>query len=175
MEGGKRIIIVRHGKAGSEDTYDILHQIGAEQCSFLGKHLTREGFSFDKTFVAPRRRHKETVAAVGQEFSNFGEIEQDVKGLDGAPNGLIYTHGRRICQEDVPFQETLRKCESEVERNVKEHVYLITRVWSALHNVPELESKQDFQVRIKRELTRIAESEGSTFLGTSFFSFSIHS
>lgn len=56
------LILVRHGKASAftPDDYDALSPPGFAQARALGEHWAALGAKFDRVYVGPRRRHRET-------------------------------------------------------------------------------------------------------------------
>lgn len=63
------IILVRHGQANSgattEDEYDHLSPLGTRQGEALGTYLRSVGLTFDLAVHGSLRRHKSTLAAMG--------------------------------------------------------------------------------------------------------------
>ncbi len=67
------LCLVRHGQASADsDDYDLLSPIGEEQSHALGAHWATTGRSFDRVYVGPLRRHRQTYQAVAEEFRDHG-------------------------------------------------------------------------------------------------------
>ena len=67
------LCLVRHGQASAHSNdYDRLSPIGEEQSHALGRHWAETGRQFDRIYVGPLRRHRQTHQAVASEFSQRG-------------------------------------------------------------------------------------------------------
>ncbi len=78
-----RLVIVRHGQASflSED-YDRLSPLGWEQGRKLGAYWHRQGETWDRVIVGPRRRHRETWEAIAE---GYGEARSELPVADPDP------------------------------------------------------------------------------------------
>ncbi len=60
-----RILFIRHAQASfGTGNYDQLSKLGYLQANKLGIHLLKEGIRFDKIYVGPAKRHKQTLEQV---------------------------------------------------------------------------------------------------------------
>jgi len=69
------IVFVRHGQASfGTDDYDRLSPLGWQQARWLGEHLARDGWRFDRAIMGGMRRHRETASAMaeGLDLPEFG-------------------------------------------------------------------------------------------------------
>lgn len=67
------LFLVRHGQASVEgDDYDLLSDLGAEQCRELGRFWLELGLEFDRVVVGPRRRHRQSHDQVATLFRQAG-------------------------------------------------------------------------------------------------------
>lgn len=74
MRDMARLTLVRHAQASfDKDDYDQLSELGKLQASALGAHWVRESRSFDRAFVGPLRRHRETSEIVARTYASAGE------------------------------------------------------------------------------------------------------
>ena len=70
------IVFVRHGQASfGTDDYDRLSPLGWQQARWLGEHLARDGWHFDRAVSGNMRRHKETASAMAENL-NLPEFDQ---------------------------------------------------------------------------------------------------
>ena len=61
------IVFVRHGQASfGTDDYDRLSDLGWQQARWLGEHMARDGWRFDRAVSGDMRRHRETASAVAE-------------------------------------------------------------------------------------------------------------
>ena len=59
------LFLVRHGQASfMSDNYDQLSPLGETQARILGNHWAALGMRFDRVYVGPRQRHRQTHAAI---------------------------------------------------------------------------------------------------------------
>lgn len=75
---------MRHGQAsaGAAD-YDKLSERGHVQARKLGDHWATRGMTFDRVFVGPRRRHRETLEHVQAAYRDAGLALPDAVLLEG--------------------------------------------------------------------------------------------
>ncbi|MGB1449343.1 MAG: histidine phosphatase family protein [Flavobacteriaceae bacterium] len=68
-----KLIFFRHGQASiGAENYDVLSPKGWKQAQLLGDHLNAEKQLFDKIFVGPLARQKDTFKAVAQCYQEKG-------------------------------------------------------------------------------------------------------
>ena len=68
-----KLFFFRHGQASlGADNYDVLSDKGILQAQLLGEHLLSEKISFDKIFVGPLERQKDTFKAVQECYATQG-------------------------------------------------------------------------------------------------------
>jgi broad specificity phosphatase PhoE len=59
------LYLIRHGQAGFDQAdYDVLSPLGAVQSQRLGAYFVLAKLGLDRLYCAPRRRHRETTAAL---------------------------------------------------------------------------------------------------------------
>jgi len=65
--------VIRHAQASYfHDDYDQLSPLGHEQARRMGEHWAETGVRLDRVVVGPRRRHRETLAAVAEVYRERG-------------------------------------------------------------------------------------------------------
>ena len=68
-----KLFFFRHGQASlGAENYDVLSDKGRLQSQLLGEHLLRDHISFDKIFVGPLERQKNTFKAVQECYAAEG-------------------------------------------------------------------------------------------------------
>ena len=79
------LVLVRHGQANSaaqdEDGYDRLSDLGHQQARWLGDWLRSHDAPFDRVLTGSLRRHRETLAAMG-DLGADPEIDARLNELD---------------------------------------------------------------------------------------------
>lgn len=70
------ITLVRHGQAsfGSEN-YDQLSELGIQQSIWLGEHLKRLNYSFDRVVMGTMARHRQTAEGILRGLGSSLSIE----------------------------------------------------------------------------------------------------
>lgn len=67
------LTLVRHGQASLRgDHYDSLSDLGRDQARLLGAHWARLGVRFDRAWVGPRQRHRQTAVEVARAYADAG-------------------------------------------------------------------------------------------------------
>ena len=68
-----QIRFIRHAQASfGKANYDQLSEFGFEQSKELGKYLVKEKQHFDRIYVGPLRRQRETYETVKAEYQKAG-------------------------------------------------------------------------------------------------------
>lgn len=139
------ITLVRHGQANSgaqsEEEYDRLSELGAQQALWLGDHLRAHEPGFDRVLTGTLRRHKETAVAMG----DMGAAREEDPRLDemdyfNLGRALEDTHG-------VPFPGP---------EDFAAHVPQVMAAWHAAE-IQGNESFASFEARVTSVLHEAAE------------------
>ena len=163
----RRLIIVRHGEAsfGAQD-YDQLTATGKEQSQLLGEYLADRGMVFDRVYVGPKRRHRQTHDAVAAVYEKSGlpwPAPVETAGLDEH-------RGQSVLRQALP---QLREQDEEIRAAAdsilnptleSQHEYAkifqkVTRLWAR----GELESFgyetwPEFRHRVERAIDQMISS-----------------
>lgn len=68
-----QLVLVRHAQASFFGaSYDQLSPLGLEQARALGEHWAKHGVAFDRVYVGPRRRHRQTYDLVADAYRERG-------------------------------------------------------------------------------------------------------
>jgi broad specificity phosphatase PhoE len=79
------IYLIRHGQAGfGQADYDVLSPLGATQAEKLGGYLALAQLPVDTLWSAPRRRHRETAAAMREGAASAGGALPEVHSIPAA-------------------------------------------------------------------------------------------
>ena len=158
-----QLVLVRHAQASFFGArYDALSPLGHAQARALGEHWTTHGVCFDRVFVGPRQRHRETcevVAGVHRERALPWPAARTVEELD-EHHGIAVLKarlGRAAAAGDAlhPAEPgSLPAAEREQAVRHFAHQYTdVMRDWArgTIH-VPEVEPWTEFQARALRAL-----------------------
>lgn len=116
-----RIYLVRHGQAGTRDSYDSLSDLGRRQSRLLGEYFVTQGVRFAAAYTGAMSRQHQTAAEVSQAYAYAGACFPELQ-VDEAWNefdlGRVYREvAPPLAAEDAEFQrqyaevcEQARKC-----------------------------------------------------------------
>jgi broad specificity phosphatase PhoE len=76
------LYLVRHAQAAfGTDDYDRLTELGHQQSRWLGAYFADRGLAFDRVLSGTLRRHRETLAGVGETQPGLPTVEE-IEGLN---------------------------------------------------------------------------------------------
>jgi broad specificity phosphatase PhoE len=155
-----QLVLVRHAQASFFGaSYDELSPLGREQASALGEHWSRHGAAFDRVYVGPRRRHRQThdlVAAAYRERGLPWPEACDLPDLDEHHGLTVIKHqlGRQDLDNDALHPGEIGDGEREhAVRQFFRQFVEIMRDWSrGTISVEGVESWAEFRARTLRAL-----------------------
>ena len=162
------LIMVRHGQASfhSKD-YDQLSPLGIEQSRLLGIHWTENNLTIDRIFVGPRRRHQQTLDAVGSVYRERGLAWPDpveLAELDEHSGQHVLTRCLPgLIQHHPSIRELVSKIQKGVDVEQRDYLKLfqkVTRMWVRGElSAPELEAWHEFRTRVNGGLGKVTSHE----------------
>ena len=164
------LFLVRHGQASFHgDDYDQLSARGVEQSRQLGVHWAKLNLTFDRVYVGPRRRHRQTldaVAAVYRERGLHWPAPIELPELDEHSGQDVVTRSLPDLMQRDPIirglKEKFRKDSDTVQRDYLRVFQKVTRMWVRRElNLPDLEAWHEFRSRVQLGLTKITEAASS--------------
>jgi broad specificity phosphatase PhoE len=128
------VYLVRHGQAGTRDSYDSLSDIGRAQARLLGAHLARERVHFSTAIAGGMTRQGQTAAAVAAAYRDAGLPFPDVEtrrewnefDLDSVYRALA----PRLCQDDADFKSGYDEMRAELLAAAGDPSAAIHRRWT---------------------------------------------
>ncbi len=63
---------MRHGQAGTRDSYDSLSELGRRQARLLGEYFVSQGIEFTAAYVGAMSRQQQTAAEVVAAYADAG-------------------------------------------------------------------------------------------------------
>ena len=148
------LFLIRHGQASyGKDDYDQLSPLGEQQGARLGNYFARRQHSFDSVYVGPRKRHRQTYAAVrrGLQDSNLNLPEATyLPALDEHQCTEVLAHHREHLSATEASQSQASGSEAEA---LREYLRLFRRgslMWARgeLETPEGLEDWAIFRARI---------------------------
>ncbi len=102
------VYLVRHGQAGTRDSYDSLSELGLRQSRLLGEYFLSQGIEFAAAYSGAMLRQQQTAAEVSTAYTEAGVpfpgiiIDDDWNEFDLAQ---VYRQiGPLLCEEDPEFR-----------------------------------------------------------------------
>jgi broad specificity phosphatase PhoE len=155
-----QLVLVRHAQASFFGaSYDELSPLGREQAGALGEHWSRHGVAFDRVYVGPRRRHRQTYELVAAAYRERGlpwPEARDLPDLDEHQGIAVIKHqlGRQDLDNDALHPGEIGDGEREhAVRQFFRQFVEIMRDWSrGTISVDGIESWAEFRARTLRAL-----------------------
>lgn len=144
------LLLVRHGQAMN----DRLSETGREQARLLGRHWAEQGIRFDRVYVGPRNRHRETHDFAAGEYAKAGlswPEPDETRGLDEYPGFAVVS---RVHPDPVEDYRTLYR-------------HIVRRWVAGEIRFADLESWGQFRARVHEFLLPLAGAPGRTVAFTS--------
>ncbi|HYW91455.1 MAG TPA: histidine phosphatase family protein [Gammaproteobacteria bacterium] len=157
------LTVIRHGQASfGADDYDHLSELGERQSRALARHWLATGFSCQRVFVGPLRRHRQTWEAVVDELgAGAGRLPepQYLPELDEHKGEFVFRDALpQLIADNPELARTIAEGAAPREYQ-RRYMKLFTRFaqgWAEGRHVdPEHESWQAFRDRIGRVIRRM--------------------
>jgi broad specificity phosphatase PhoE len=165
-----RLVLVRHGKASafSRDDYDRLSEPGVEQSKRLGAHWAELGVAFDRVFVGPRLRQRQThdhvaeaMRARGLPWPDATEISE-LDEHDGIR--LVFAVMPSLAKDDpslAAIAGALARGESPTPSEMLSVFRTLTRRWARGElNAAGVETFREFRRRVERGIDAMTLDAG---------------
>jgi len=127
------VYLVRHGQAGTRDSYDSLSQLGQRQSRLLGKHFISQGIRFASAYSGAMSRQQETAQEVASTFSGAGITFPTISvdpGWDEFDLGQVYDEiAPQLCAEDPEFRREYEEMLEQVRISAGTHADKVHRKW----------------------------------------------
>ena len=127
------IYFVRHGQAGTRDSYDSLSGLGRRQARLLGEYFVAQGVEFAAAYAGALRRQQETASEVGGAYADAGlafpELTLDA-GWDEFDFHHIYDEiAPLMCEDDAEFRREYEATREEARASAGAHDAEVHRRW----------------------------------------------
>lgn len=127
------IYLVRHGQAGTRDSYDSLSELGQRQSRLLGEHFVSQGIQFTAAYVGTMSRQQQTAEEVRAAYIETGVRFPEVvieSGWDEFDLNQVYREiAPRLCEEDSEFRSDYEAMRDEVKASAGAHDAKVHRLW----------------------------------------------
>lgn len=127
------IYLVRHGQAGTRDSYDSLSALGRRQARLLGEYFVSQRTEFQAAYVGTLRRQRETAREVAAAYADAGlafpELSTDT-GWDEFDYTHIYSElAPLLCAEDEEFRGEYEEVRAQIAASAGAHDAEVHRRW----------------------------------------------
>ncbi len=164
-----KLYFFRHAQASyGAANYDQLSPKGEEQSAILGEYLVEKNYQFDKIFVGPLERQKQTFEIVSNIYKKNNKTLPNPISVEGLREHRGPGAMRKYLPELLKTNPQIKKWYAEIEENPKlmKRNSLLTfqyfmDEWS-LGNivVPDVQSWAEFRAAVKGGLVTILENTG---------------
>jgi broad specificity phosphatase PhoE len=128
-----RVYLVRHGQAGTRETYDSLSDIGRRQARLLGEYFVSENIHFAAAYTGALVRQQETACEVSAVYREAGVSFPEVV-REPAWNEFDLAHvyraiAPRLCAEDPEFARQYEELVAEARAAAEQPEAPVNRRW----------------------------------------------
>jgi broad specificity phosphatase PhoE len=128
------IYFVRHGQAGTRDSYDSLSELGRRQARLLGEYFVSQRIAFAGVYSGTQSRQQQTALEVTAVYAAAGMFFPAVEANSGWNEfdlDLIYREmAPQLCAEDAEFRRQFEAMRQEVRASRGAHDAEIHRRWT---------------------------------------------
>jgi broad specificity phosphatase PhoE len=129
------VYFIRHGQAGTRDSYDSLSELGRRQAHLLGEYLVAQGIEFAAAYAGGLLRQQQTAAGVAAPYAEAGLAFPELS-VDAGWDEFDFHHVYReiaplICEDDEEFRREFEEVAAEVSASAEDHMAEVHRRWRA--------------------------------------------
>jgi broad specificity phosphatase PhoE len=124
---------MRHGQAGTRDSYDSLSELGRRQARLLGEYFVSQKIHFARAFAGGMLRHKETAAEVSAAYAvagiTFPEIVVEPNWNEFDLDRIYREIGPQLSVADAGFRREFESLVEEIRASAGSSKAPIHRRW----------------------------------------------
>ena len=165
-----KMVLVRHAQASFfADDYDQLSPLGKEQSLELGHAFVRNGARFDRVFIGPNLRHKQTAQGIAEQFESNGIDFPDMVCLEElaehTADVLVREMATELAELDPRFEKMVSNYRSakephEIQKSFQILFESTVRLWTENRiNSPGCEPWEIFHSRVQEGIRKIISSD----------------
>lgn len=129
------VYFIRHGQAGTRDSYDSLSELGRRQAHLLGEYLVAQGIEFAAAYAGELLRQQQTAAGVASAYAEAGlafpELSVDA-GWDEFDFHHVYKEiAPLMCEDDEEFRREYEEVAAELSARAGDEGADVHRRWRA--------------------------------------------
>lgn len=127
------VYLVRHGQAGTRDSYDSLSQLGRRQSRLLGEYFVSQGIEFAAAYSGAMLRQQQTAAEASTAYTEAGvpfpEIIIDSQWNEFDLAQVYREIGPLLCEADPEFRSEYEEMRQQVRQSGGAHEAEVHRRW----------------------------------------------
>jgi broad specificity phosphatase PhoE len=128
-----RVYLVRHGQAGTRESYDSLSELGRQQARLLGEYFVSEKVHFAAAYSGTLVRQQETACEVSAVYREAGACFPEILREPGW-NEFDLTHvyrslAPRLCAEDPEFDREYQELVAQARAAAEQPEASVNRRW----------------------------------------------
>ena len=127
------VYLVRHGQAGTRDSYDSLSELGRRQSRLLGEYLLSQGIEFTAAYSGALLRQQQTAAEISTAYARatlpFPEIIIDRQWNEFDLADVYREIGPLLCEADPEFRSEYEEMRRQVRDSAGVHEAQVHRRW----------------------------------------------
>ena len=125
---------MRHGQAGTRQTYDALSALGRQQARLAGEYFAANGIQFARAYCGGLLRQQQTAAEVMAAYAGLG-VAFPALTPDPGWNEFDLDHVYRelapvLCEEDAEFRREFETMRAELLAVGEQHDAAVHRRWT---------------------------------------------
>jgi len=129
------VYFIRHGQAGTRDSYDSLSELGRRQARLLGDYLVAQGIEFAAAHAGGLLRQQQTAAGVADAYAEAG-LAFPRLSVDAGWDEFDFHHVYReiaplMCEDDEEFRREYEEVAAELSANAGDDGADVHRRWRA--------------------------------------------
>lgn len=128
-----KLYLVRHGQAGTRDSYDCLSERGRRQSRLLGEYFAAQDIRFAAAYSGQLARQQATAAEVQQAYEHAGKafppVVVDPGWNEFDLDWLYHDLAPMLAREDSQFRQEFAAMQDEIHRQAAVTDAPIHRQW----------------------------------------------
>ena len=128
------LYFIRHGQAGTRLQYDMLSDLGRQQCYLLGAYLARQALTFSHIYIGGLKRHYETAESVLEAYKADDVTIPDPvvdHGWDEFDLDRVYNSiAPELCKIDPVFAAGYEAMQKQVAEHGEVQQSVVNRRWN---------------------------------------------
>ena len=129
------VYFIRHGQAGTRDSYDSLSELGERQARLLGEYLVAQGVEFAAAYAGGLLRQQQTAAEVAAAYAEAG-LAFPTLSVDAGWDEFDFHHVYKeiaplMCEDDEEFRREHEEVVTEVSASAGDQGADVHRRWRA--------------------------------------------